>query len=118
MFINNIKPDGHRRRPPKRITRKPKGCALCDAGQVPDGQKGHKVPGEITRAPRGLGARAGEDRWIACGNQAQERKAPSAASDLHYDRAVKARKSKPKMPSQAAIGPAAFIPEQRIVRPA
>jgi hypothetical protein len=104
MFINNIKPDGHKRRPPKRITRKPKGCALCDAGHHADGPRGHHVDG----------------RWLACQNQSQRAgEAPSAASDQHYDRAVKkVRNSKPPLPPQAALVPAEFLPEQRIVRPA
>jgi hypothetical protein len=103
MFVNNIKPDGHKRRPPKRITRKPKGCALCDAGHHADGPGGHHIDG----------------KWLACQNQSQRAGEAHPETGPLYDRAVKARKSKPKMPSQAAIGPAAFIQgEQRIVRPA
>ena len=101
----HIGPDGHWRRPRKRLTRKGKACALCDAGHHADGPRGHHVDG----------------KWIACGNQAQPqtRKAPNAASKLHYDRAAKGRGRKRKPPAApAALVPAAFVPEQRLLRPA
>jgi hypothetical protein len=101
MFINNIKPDGHRRRPPKRLASKGDECALCAAGHHADGPRGHAIDG----------------RWIACKNQSQQAGEAHPETGQLYDRAVKARKSKPKMPPQAAIVAAAFIPEQRLLRP-
>jgi hypothetical protein len=99
---SRIKPDGHRAKPPRRLTRKGKECALCDLGHQPDGPRGHHIDG----------------KWITCRNQSQQAGEAHPETGPHYDRAARGRKSKPKMPPQAAIVPAAFIPEQRIVRPA
>ncbi len=83
-----IRPDGHRRRPPRRLTRKGKACALCDAGHHADGPRGHHVDG----------------KWKPCQNQAQPeaRKAPTAAADARYDRIVR-RKQQHKQRQTPAL---------------